>query len=136
MMCRQRVPLTLMVGLILGLIAGCQIFGRGPTDEEQIYALVERFVKAGNEGDLETIMSCFADDYEAETGDDKEAIRGLFEYIFSIGAEFQARQIVVYVAEDRKSAEVKNVHVLDTPYVLDLKKRRGTWLITGSRRSY
>jgi len=132
---KQRFPLILGVGMVLGLLAGCQMLARGPSDEEQIRALTNKFVQAGSNQDLESLMSCIAENFEGENGEDKEAIGEIFEYLFTINAQFDATDVVVNIAEDGKSAEVGEVDIMETPYALLLKKQGGTWLITGHRQS-
>lgn len=135
MLCRLRVPLILGVGVVLGLLVGCQTLQPGPSDEEQIRALIDNLVEAGNKRDLETTMWCFDDHFEGEMGENKEELSDLFESVFAMEAEFAATEFVVDIAEDGNSAEVKAVNLLQTPYVLALGKTGGTWLITGYRRS-
>jgi ketosteroid isomerase-like protein len=121
--------------MILGLLVGCQTLARGPSDEEQIRALTNKFVGAGNTQDLESLMSCIAEDFEGDNGEDKEAMRDVFEYVLQMGAEFDAAGFVVDIAEDAKSAEVKDVKVMDTAYVILLTNEDETWLIRGYRPS-
>ena len=135
MFCKQRFPLILGVGMILGLLVGCQMLARGPSDEEQIRALTNKFVQAGNNQDLDSFMSCFSEDFEGANDEDKKAIGDIFEYVFTMDAEFDATDIAVGLAEDGKSAEVGDVDILETPYALLLKKEGGTWLVSGYRQS-
>jgi len=111
------------------------MLARGPSDEEQIRALTNKFVEAGNNQDLESLMSCFTEDFEGANGEDKKAIGEIFEYIFTMDAEFDATDIAVDLAEDGNSAEVGDLDILETPYALLLKKEGGTWLISGYRQS-
>jgi ketosteroid isomerase-like protein len=134
MFCRQKSPLVLGIGMVLGLLVGCQMLARGPSDGEQIRALTNKFVEAGNNQDLESLMSCLAEDFEGENGEDKEAIGGVFEYILATGAGLDAADFAVDIAEDANTAEVKNVIVMDTAYVLLIKKEEATWLIAGYRQ--
>ena len=134
---RRGFPLILGVGLTLGLLVGCQMLARGPSDEEQIRALTNKFVEAGNNRDLESLMSCFSEDFEGANGEDKEAIGDIFEYIFTMDAEFDANTtgIIAVSAEDGRSAEVRDVDIMGTPYTLLLKKKGGTWLVSGYGQS-
>jgi ketosteroid isomerase-like protein len=134
MFCRQKSPLVLGIGMVLGLLVGCQMLARGPSDGEQIRALTNKFVEAGNNQDLESLMSCLAEDFEGENGEDKEAIGGVFECILATGAGLDAADFAVDIAEDANTAEVKNVLVMDTAYVLLIKKEEATWLIAGYRQ--
>jgi hypothetical protein len=135
MIFKQRFPLILGVGMVLGLVVGCQMLARGPSDEEQIRAITNKFVEAGNNQDLESLMSCFTEDFEGANGEDKVAMGEILEYVFTMDAGFDATNIVVDLAEDGKSAEVGNVDIMETPYALLLKKEGGTWLVSGYRQS-
>jgi hypothetical protein len=122
--------------LVACLMVGCQMMAQGPSDEEQIMALINKFTEAGNKGDLDTLMTAFADDFAMETGEDKEAVRAVLEEGLAAGVEFDAADAKVTVAPDGKTAKVEGVTVDYTPYATSLKKINGQWLITGAGEQY
>ena len=136
MLHRPRFSVVLGLALVVGILAGCQMMARGPSDEEQIRALVNKFVDAGNNGDLDTAMSAFADDFMRDDGVDKEDVRFMFEDGIASGIEFGASDIEIDIAEDGKSAKVDGVEIDYTPYFATLEKRDGTWVIVGGGESY
>jgi len=133
---RKGLPLVLGLALVVSLLVGCQMMARGPSDEEQIRTLINKFVDAGNKGDVEAVMAAFADDFAMETGEDKEAVRSVLEEGVAAGVEFDATDVTIKVAPDGESAEVEGVTVDYTPYVTTLKKRGGEWLITSAGEQY
>ncbi len=133
---RSHVSLVLGLALVAGLLVGCQTVARGPGDEQQIRSMIDKFVNAGNKGDVETVMACFADDFATEDGADKETIRFMLEDGIASGIEFGARDIQIDIAEDGKTAKVKGVEIDYTPYVATVAKRNGKWLIVGGEEMY
>jgi len=131
-----RFSLVLTVAVVVGILAGCQMMVRGPSDEEQIEAVVNTFVNAGNAGDLETLMSVFADDFVRDDGVDKEDLRFVFDDAIASGIEFGASDLKIKIADDGKSAEVDGVEIDYTPYYATLEKRGGKWVIVGGGESY
>jgi len=129
---RRVFPAVLSLALVAGLLVGCQMMAPGPSDEEQIMALINKFTEAGNKGDLDTVMTAFADDFMMETGEDKEAVRAVLEEGLAAGVEFDATDAEVTVGPDGKTAKVEGVTVDYTPYETTLKKINGQWLITGA----
>jgi len=136
MVYRRRFSLVLTAALVVGILAGCQTMARGPSDEEQIQAVVTTFVTAGNKGDLETMMSVFADDFVRDDGVDKEDLRFMFDDAIASGIEFGASNLKIKVADDGKSAEAEGVEIDYTPYYATLEKRGGKWVITGGGELY
>jgi hypothetical protein len=133
---RRELPLVLGLALVVGLLVGCQTMARGPSDEEQIRTLINKFVDAGNKGDVEAVMAAFADDFAMESGEDKEAVRAVLEEGVAAGVEFDAADVTIKVAPDGKTAQVEGVTVDYTPYTTTLKKRNGQWLITSAGEQY
>jgi hypothetical protein len=131
---RFSVILTLV--LVVGILAGCQPVARGPGDEEQIRAVVTTFVTAGNKGDLETMMSVFADDFVRDDGVDKEDLHAMFDEGIASGIEFGTSNLKIKVADDGKSAEAEGVEIDYIPYYATLEKRSGAWVIVGGGESY
>ncbi len=129
---RRLFPVVLVVALVAGLFVGCQTMARGPSDEDQIMALIRKFTDAGNKGDLNTLMTAFADNFAMDTGEDKQAVRAVLEEGLAAGVEFDATDAKVTVGPDGKTAKVEGVTVDYTPYVTELKKINGQWLITGA----
>ena len=136
MLHRKGFSHLLGLAFIVGLLVGCQMMARGPSDEEQIRGIVNKFVNAGNKGDLDTLMSVFADDFMRDDGVDKEDLHAMFEEGIASGLEFGASDIKIKIAEDGKSAEVEGVEIDYTPYVANLEKRGGTWIIVGGGELY
>jgi len=126
---------TLILGmtLLVTLIAGCQTVRKSANDEEQIRHLVNTFVEAGKQGDIEKVMSCIAEDFRAGDGMDKEGIRFELADAMRSRAEFSAADMKVNIARDGKTAEVEGVSVDYTRYVVTVAKRGGTWLAVRSR---
>jgi len=129
---RRLSPVVLGLALVAALLVGCQMLAGGPSDEEQIMTLINKFVEAGNKGDLDTLMTVFADDFTMDTGEDKEAVRAVLEEGLAAGVEFDATDAKVTVAPDGKTAKVEGVTVDYTPYETTLKKINGEWLITSA----
>jgi len=136
MVCRNTFSAVMVATLVVGLLAGCQTMPSGPSDEEQIRQLTQDFVKAGNEGKIDAAMAVFAEDFEMETGEDKEAMHYLLEDAIASGVEFDATDIEVEMAPDGKTAEVEGVSVDYVPYVATVAKRDGKWLIIKVEESY
>jgi len=136
MVCRNTISAAMMAALAVGLLAGCQTMSSGPSDEEQIRQLVQDFVKAGNEGKIDAAMAVFAEDFEMETGEDKEALGYLLEDAIASGVEFDATDIEVEMSPDGKTAKVDGVTVDYIPYVATVAKRAGKWLIIKVGESY
>jgi hypothetical protein len=136
MVCRNTFSAAMVAALVVGLIAGCQMMPSGPSDEEQILKLAQDFVNAGNEGKIDAAMAVFAEDFEMETGEDKEAMRYLLEDAIASGIEFDATDLEVKMAEDGKTAAVEGVSVDYTPYVASVAKRDGKWRIIKVEESY
>jgi hypothetical protein len=133
---RRVFPAVVGIVLVAGLLAGCTMTAKGPSDEEQIMALINKFTEAGNKGDLETLMAAFADDFAMDTGEDKDAVRAVLEEGLAAGVEFDATDAKVTVAPDGNTAKVEGVTVDYTPYATNLKKMNGQWLITGAGEQY
>ncbi len=136
MVYRTRFSLVLTLALAAGILAGCQMMARGTSDEEQIRAVVTKFVTAGNKGDLDALMGVFADDFVRDDGVDKEDLRFVFDDAIASGIEFGASNLKIKVADDGKSAEVEGVEIDYTPYYATLQKRGGVWIITGGGELY
>ena len=132
----RRKGLQVVVGLalVIGLLAGCQM-AQGPSDEDQIRSLIQQFVDAGNKGDVDTVMSAFADDFDMD-GIDKEGVQFMMEDAAASGVEFDNSEAEIKVAPDGKTATVEGVMVDYTPYSTKLEKREGKWLIVGAEEQY
>jgi len=132
----RRKGLQVVVGLalVIGLLAGCQM-AQGPSDEDQIRSLIQQFVDAGNKGDVDTVMSAFADDFDMD-GIDKEGVQFMMEDAAASGVEFDNSEAEIKVAPDGKTATVEGVMVDYTPYSTKLEKRDGKWLIVGAEEQY
>ena len=122
--------------MAVGLLAGCQMMAKGPSDEELIRTMISKFVEAGNKGNAEAVMAFFADDFAMDTGEDKEAVRAVLEEGIISGVEFDASDMKVTVAADGKTAKAEGVTVDYTPYVASLVKRAGEWLIISAGEQY
>lgn len=133
---RGMLSAVMAATLVVGLLVGCQTISSGPSDEEQIRQLTQDFVKAGNEGKIDAAMAVFADDFEMETGEDKEAMRLLLDDAVASGIEFEASDLKVKMGQDGKTAQVEGVSVDYTPYVATVAKRDGKWLIIKVEESY
>jgi|GEM_PF-1747271 len=129
-------PLMLGLALVVGLLVGCQMLAPGPSDEEQIRSMIDTFVNAGNKGDVDAVMACFAEDFATEDGADKETIRFMLEDGIASGIEFGASDIEIDIAEDGTTAKVEGVEIDYTPYVATVAKRNGKWLIVGGEEQY
>lgn len=139
MMYGNGLKAVLGLALVAALVAGCAGVApgvapgvaQGPSDEEQIRALIGKFVQAGNKGEIEAVMSCFAENFMTDSGDDKASIRDQLEG--AGGVEFSAENLKITIAKDGKTAEVDAVEIDNTPYIAGLTKRDGKWLITSGR---
>jgi hypothetical protein len=136
MVYRTKCSLAVTLALVVGIVAGCQTVTGGPSDEEQIQALVTKFVDAGNKGDLETLMSVFAEDFVRDDGVDREDLRAIFDDAIASGIEFGMGDLKIKVADDGRSAEAEGVEIDYTPYVANLEKRGGAWTIVGGGELY
>ena len=136
MVYRNTFSAVVAAALAVGLLVGCQMMPSGPSDEEQICQLANDFVKAGNEGNIDAAMAVFADDFEMETGEDKEAMQYLLEDGMASGIEFEASDLKVEIADDGKTGTVEGVSVDYTPYLATVVKRGGKWLIIKVEEAY
>lgn len=133
---RRGRSVVVAVSVVVGLLVGCQMMARGPSDEEQIRSVIDKFINAGNDGKIDTMMSCFAEDFLRDDGVDKEEVRSLFEEGIASGIEFDASDVEINIAADGKSAKAEGVQIDYTPYFATLEKRAGKWLIVGGGEEY
>ena len=127
-----------MCALTVAMLAGCAGGGgaaKGPSDEEIINAIVADFKTAFTAGDVDKVMSYYADEFKSDQGMDKAAygtfLKDAKEQGFLDGIEINIVDTKVTI--DGEKAKVGPVEAEGSFGLLtlsmDLEKRDGTWVV-------
>ena len=139
-MTKTRFMQILACLFVLAALVGCASGGAGgaagPSDEELVNTLLESVTAALGAGDIDTMMSYYADDFVDNQGQDKAAmtafLSGAKEQGFLEGMEIDNSGRTVTIEGD--SATVDGVGLSGAFGVLNLgfklAKRDGTWIVT------
>jgi len=76
-MYKSRIAAALVATIVVALVCGCAILGKGPTDEELITRAISDYNAALVAKDLDKMMTVYSDDFEADNGGDKDDVRAL-----------------------------------------------------------
>ncbi|MCP4645465.1 MAG: nuclear transport factor 2 family protein, partial [bacterium] len=123
------------------LAVGCAMGGSGPSDEELVQDLVNRYLAAMKAADLDAAFELYFDDYEGTFGDKEDAKTFLENakgqgYLDSV--EFDVSELAITI--DGASAHVAGIvsmtDMATADVELELAKRGGAWGITGSQVDY
>jgi len=75
---KSRIARVLVAAMVVALVCGCAIFGRGPTDEELITKTIEEYSAALAAKDIDRALAAYSEDFQGESGGGKDDIRQLF----------------------------------------------------------
>lgn len=135
---KKALAIGLMVMLMVGLTSGCAIFKKGPSDEEQIKALLEQFKAAAIAKDVNKVMTLVSDKFEHPEGGNKEEVKGLLEQGVDMGyadkAEVDLSVAKIEVKKDGTAVAgpipVSSV-AGEASATLVFSKEQAGWLVTG-----
>jgi ketosteroid isomerase-like protein len=84
-MVRSGTRATLVGAMVVALVCGCAMFGKGASDEELITRTIEGYSAALAAKDIDGVMAAYSEDFQGEGGGDKDAMRQLFEGAIDAG---------------------------------------------------
>jgi len=127
----------LKVGVVaLVVVCGCAAFGKGPSDEELIGALVEKWKAAVIAQDIDAQMALLSEDFEGSEGDKAET--GEFMLQVKEMGYLEDAQVLLEEAEltiEGNTATVDPIEIETAMGVatveLTLTKEAAGWTITG-----
>jgi len=76
---KSRIRTALVGAMVVALVCGCAMLGRGPTDEELITRAISDYNAGLAAKNLDRVMAAFSEDFQGEGGGDKDDMRQLFE---------------------------------------------------------
>jgi hypothetical protein len=124
--------------LVVGLASGCAIFKKGPSDEEQIKALLDQFKAAAVAKDVTKVMTLVSDNFQHPEGGSKEEVKGLLEQGIDMGyadkAEVDLSVAKIEVKKDGTASAgpipVSSV-AGEATATLNFTKEKAGWFVTG-----
>jgi len=126
--------------LIVLLVCGCQIAGKGPSDEELINATMADWKAAHVAQDLDKLMATISENYVSMRGGGKDSMREFLTRAFEEGwmdeVEVKIEDAQITIEGDKATfGPVEFISDRGT-FALDyiLQKEDGTWLIVGQER--
>lgn len=133
--------IKLSVGLLtLVLACGCQMFSRGPSNEELINSTMADWKAALIAKDLDKLMAVYSENYVSSRGTDKVSVREFMMRVFERGymdnVNINLEDAEITIEEDKaKVHPVKFISDRGTMTIeYTLQKESGTWLIVGTKR--
>jgi ketosteroid isomerase-like protein len=75
----SRIATVLAAAMVVALVCGCAIVGKGPTDEELVAGTVADYNAALLAQDVEKILATISDDFEGQDGATKDQLGEFFE---------------------------------------------------------
>ncbi len=133
--------LAATVSCLTLLAVGCATGGSGPSDEELVQGVITKYVAALKAVDLDAAFALYSDDYEGSFGD-KEAELVFMEDAKSQGylddMEFNVSELAITIdgASAQADGIVAETNMSAAEVELELEKRGGAWIITGSEVYY
>ncbi len=128
----------LAVGLVAGLVCGCQTAAKGPSDQELINKVVADWKAAATAKDLDKVMALYSEAFSHFEYGDKAGMKSFIKDAIDMGymenAEINTANTKVTIEKDKANAypiEMKAAFGSAT-IKLDLKKEASGWKITGS----
>lgn len=120
--------------------SGCATLFGGPSDAELVAALMAKWETAFEANELETILSCYSEDFTGTNSSSKERLRAFLSGMID-GGVLEGIQIDLEQAETTIEGETARVApvALEVDYnylSLDLELRKetdGVWRIVGSQ---
>lgn len=134
--------LRVLIGVAaIAVLAGCASAGgnvpKGPSDEELVTQALDGITAALQAGDIDKMVSFYADDFANDQGQDKAAMT---QFLNSVKEQGFLEGITVDIANraitvEGETASVTGVGLSGAFGVLNLgfklAKREGQWLVTG-----
>jgi len=134
---RRLVAMAASVALI-GLVCGCAIFQRGPSDEQLLTQMLAGWVGAMEEGSVETVLSFYSKNYMGAEGDGYDELEGRLEQIVPALEQFDAKLMTdeTMITIEGDKATLTPITIDSSFGTMDLTleatKEGGTWLITST----
>jgi len=125
----------------LALVSGCAGIGKGPSDEELIRTLLEKWKTAAEALDIEAQMALCSESLESTWGDRKATK----EFLLDAKDKGYLEDMKVFIdeAETTVDGDVATVYPLEVASAmggatleLTLAKEAGGWIITGMESEY
>jgi len=126
----------LALSIVLGTAMGCATVAQTPTDRAQIQLVLDQWKAAAESGDVDRLMSLYADDYNANGQTKADVAKDLASELKDSKSE--GLVIIVNVATitiDGNKATAMPIaassRVGSDSFRFDLAKEQGRWLIVG-----
>lgn len=125
------------VGLVAGLVCGCQTAAKGPSDQELINKVVADWKAAATAKDLDKVMVLYSEAFKHFEYGDKAGMKSFIKDAIDMGymenAEVNTANMKVTIDKDKANAypiELKAAFGSAT-IKMDLKKEAAGWKIIG-----
>lgn len=121
--------------LALVLVCGCQIVGKGPSDEELIRNTLSDWAAAIKAQDIDKVMATYSEEFESSETPDKETHRDLIAGYIDAGymdeSEMDLESAEVTIEDGKASVTGVGFTTVMGDFGLDfaLQKEGGAWLI-------
>jgi len=127
--------------VVMALVCGCAAFGKGPSDEELIEGMLDKWKAAGEAQDIDAQMALFSEDFEGEQGG-KDDLKE-----FMLEAKDMGYLDDMEVIVDDVELKIEGTTATAYPLIietgmgsatigLELTKEAGGWMVTGMDMEY
>jgi len=82
---KSRMAKAFAATMVVALVCGCAIMGKGPSDEELIMQALTGYNAAMVAQDLDKMMAAYSEDFEGENGESKDDVRDFFSGVIDQG---------------------------------------------------
>ena len=139
---RKSVLLKVGAGVVvMVLVCGCAAFGKGPSDEELIEGMLDKWKAAGEAQDLDAQMALISEDFEGEQGG-KDDLKEFLLEAKDMGY-LDDMEVIVDDVELKIDGTTATAYPLiietgmgSATIGLELKKEAGGWMVTGMDMEY
>jgi len=139
---RKSIIMRFSVGIVVAMVVcGCAAFGKGPSDEELIGAVLEKWKAATVAQDIEAQTALLSENFEGSEGDKAET-KAFMQQVKDMGylddAEVTLEEAEITIEGDTATVyPIEIVTAMGMATVeLELTKEDTGWMITGMELLY
>jgi len=139
---RKSTLLKLGAGLVATvLVCGCAAFGKGPSDEELIGRMLEKWKASGEAQDIDGQMALLSENFEGEQGGRDELKEFMLEakdmgYLDDMKVILEEVEVKIEGTTATAYPLTIETAMGEATIGLELTKEAGGWMITGMEMEY
>jgi len=134
---RKSILMKLGVGVVVAMVVcGCAVFGKGPSDEEQIRAVLEKWQAATVAQDIEAQTALLSENFQGSEGN-KADTKAFMQQVKDMGY-LEDAEVLLEGAELKIEGDTATVYPIEivtamgmATVELELTKEDTGWIIAG-----